>query len=103
MKKLKVSLLVSLFAFSASAQDQVGSTVKTGLNNGWVWAQAILGFAIILVTVIGIVVTYSKKNSEQPGEFKKYLTGFAIGVIFLIVALSLVTVIKTQVQNALNV
>jgi hypothetical protein len=96
---ISITLLINSMSY---AQDQVGSSIKQGLNNGWVWAQAVLAFAIVLTTGIGILVVYSKKDSSQEGEFKKYVTRFAMGVLFLVVALSIISVIKNMVASSFN-
>lgn len=102
-KKFVLSLVVlGLTTVTSFAQSELGSNVKTNLNSAWTWIQAILTFAIIISTVIGIIVTYQKKNSDQPGEFKKYVIGFASGIVFLIIALSIVSIIKTTIQSSLS-
>ena len=104
LKKVVLFVLVSsTSAINALAQSTaVGTNVKSGLNAAWGWIQPVLTFALILTTVIGIVVCYNKKNSDQPGEFKKYVTNFALGIVFLIIALSIVSVLKNQITSSLS-
>ena len=100
---LRLVTLSAAFLFltvPSFAQDAVGNAVKQKLNAAWFWAQAILGFAIVLVTVIGALVVYSKKNSDNPSEFKKSIINYSIGVVFLVVALGIVSVLKGYVQSS---
>jgi hypothetical protein len=89
-------------AQGASSSGTIGTTMNTKTSEAWQWANRIGLLMIMVVTMIGTIVTYGKKNSDQPGEFKRYVIGFGSGVAFLVIALSLMNIIKSLFNSAVG-
>lgn len=95
---IKIVLIISMFLLNvtAKAQGRFNSVIKS------LWADIVpvSGFIIMVSALIGGVIVYNKKSSDQPGEFKKALQNYLIGIAFLIVVFGVLVVIKNITESA---
>lgn len=106
--KTIVLVAICLFAITiVYADPQTGTTtlentINTKASEVWGWVNKIGALVIVLVFFIGAIVVYSKKDSDQPGEFKRALLSFGGGLAFLVVALGILNWVKTLVTGTSN-
>ena len=104
-RKMVATMCVLCFVFpnSYGQVKTVDDSLRAQATDVWTWINTIFTLAILATTVTGIIVTYSKKNSDQPGEFKKYVIGFVSGIVFLVVALGILNGLRTMMGTSMNV
>ncbi len=98
--KARLTVLFILLANVLANAQAAGVNSKATANQVWGEIQVYILFAIVIVTLIGGVTVYSKKDNPQ--EFSKYMKIFGTAFVFLIIVLSALQGIKTFATNSMN-